>query len=124
MAVVSILRRKALGALVVTSVVVGIAGPTFAPSPSAQAVPAPEVEYTYNVMIRRHFDFPNVDALGYGWTICDRVARGDDYGRLVADVKADVVPNDEFAVNYLVANAVGVLCPAQIWRLRNSAANY
>jgi hypothetical protein len=42
----------------------------------------------------------------------------------MGDVKSEVVPNDEFAANYLVSYAVGILCPAQIWQLRNSAAGY
>ncbi|MEK0681970.1 DUF732 domain-containing protein, partial [Mycobacterium ulcerans] len=33
-------------------------------------------------------------------------------------------PNDEFAANYLVSYAVNLLCPEQVWQLRNSAANY
>ncbi|BBY46914.1 hypothetical protein MARA_03440 (plasmid) [Mycolicibacterium arabiense] len=36
---------------------------------------ASEVEYVYNVMVRRHFNFPNNDALGYGWGICDKLGR-------------------------------------------------
>jgi hypothetical protein len=46
------------------------------------------------------------------------------YPQVMGEVKGDVVPNDEFAANYLVSNAVGILCPAQIWQLRNSAAGY
>jgi hypothetical protein len=42
----------------------------------------------------------------------------------MGEVKGDVVPNDEFAANYLVSYAVNLLCPAQIWQLRNSAAHY
>ena len=93
-------------------------------SPSASAVPAPEVEYVYNVMVRRHYDFPNNDAIGYGFGICHKVTRGEGYPQVMGEVKGDVVPNDEFAANYLVSNAVGILCPAQIWQLRNSAAGY
>ncbi|MEH3138966.1 MAG: DUF732 domain-containing protein [Mycobacterium kyogaense] len=92
--------------------------------PVASAVPAPEVEYTYNVVVRRHFDFPNNDALGYGWGICDKLAKGAPYAQLMADTKRDVFPNDEQAANYVVSYAVGILCPAQIWQLRNSAAGY
>lgn len=93
-------------------------------APPAAAVPAPEVEYTYNVMVRRHFDFPNNDALGYGFAICDKVARGEGYSKVMGDVKRDVFPNDEQAANYVVSYAVGILCPNQIWQLRNSAAGY
>jgi hypothetical protein len=95
-----------------------------AQAPPATAVPAPEVEYTYDVVARRHYEFPGNDALGYGYGTCDKVVRGESYANVMADVKADVLPNDEFAANYLVSNAVGILCPAQIWQLRNSAAGY
>ncbi len=93
-------------------------------APQASAVPGPEVEYTYNVMVRRHFDFPGNDAIGYGFGVCDKVTQGMPYVAVLSDVKRDVFPNDEQAANYVVSNAVGILCPAQIWRLRNSAAGY
>jgi hypothetical protein len=95
-----------------------------APAPLAHAAPAPEVEYTYDVVVRRHYDFPNNDAIGYGYGICDKVRSGEGYPQVMGDVKGDVVPNDEFAANYLVSYAVGILCPAQLWQLRNSAAGY
>jgi hypothetical protein len=93
-------------------------------TPTAAAVPAPEVEYVWNTVIRRHFNFPNNDAIGYGFATCDKVARGMSYADLMADAKRDIAPNDEQAANYVVSNAVGILCPAQIHRLRESAANY
>lgn len=93
-------------------------------APQAGAVPAPEVEYTYNVVARRHFAFPNNDALGYGFGICDKVAQGRPYADVMTDVKRDVLPNDEASANYLVSYAVGILCPAQISPLRDSAAGY
>jgi hypothetical protein len=95
-----------------------------AQAPSAHAVPAPEVEYVYDVMARRHFDFPNDDAIGYGYGVCDKVTQGVPYAQVMGDVRHDVFPNDEQAANYVVSNAVGILCPAQIWQLRNSAAGY
>jgi Protein of unknown function (DUF732) len=93
-------------------------------SPQAHAAPAPEVEYVYDVMVRRHYNFPNNDAVSYGYAICDKVTRGEGYAQVMGEVKGDVVPNDEFAANYLVSYAVNLLCPAQIWQLRNSAAHY
>jgi len=90
----------------------------------AAAKPAPEIEFTYNVAFRRHYQFPNNDAVGYGRTICDAMQRGDTYGVVVADVRNEITPNDEESVNYLVSNAVDILCPAQIWELRQSAAGY
>jgi hypothetical protein len=93
-------------------------------APPASAVPGPEIEYTYNVIVRRHFDFPNNDAIGYGFGICDKVGRGENYAKVMGDVKNDVFPNDEQAANYVVSYAVGILCPAQIAQLRNSAGGY
>jgi hypothetical protein len=105
-----------------TAVAATVGGIVF--TPSAHAVPAPEVEYTYDVIVRRHFDFPNNDALGYGYGICDKVTQGQPYAALMGDVKRDVLPSDEEAANYVISYAVGILCPPQIWRLRNSAAGY
>ncbi|BCZ21937.1 DUF732 domain-containing protein [Mycobacterium senriense] len=109
-------------ALTVGTVVVG--GLLLTSSPRASAAPAPEVEYVYDVVVRRHYGFPNTDALSYGHGICDKVGRGEDYGHVMGDVKSDVTPNDEFAANYLVSYAVNLLCPELIWQLRNSAAGY
>lgn len=95
------------------------------PAPRAHAAPAPEIEYVYDVTVRRHYNFPAAtDALNYGHEICDKVSRGESYGQVMGDVKNDVSPSDEFAANYLVSYAVNLLCPAQIWQLRNSAAHY
>ena len=96
------------------------------PVSRASAAPAPEVEYVYDVMVRRHYNnFANpADAVNYGYGICDKLGRGEGYSQVMGDVKNDVVPNDEFAANYLVSYAVNLLCPAQIWQLRDSAAYY
>jgi hypothetical protein len=114
-------RRTSLVALIIAAAAVG--GPTQVLA-RAHAAPAPEVEYLYNVAARRHYNFSNNDALGYGYGVCDKVSRGDSYTQVMGDVKSDVTPNDEFAANYLVSYAVNLLCPAQIWQLRNSAAHY
>jgi hypothetical protein len=115
-------RRQSLAALALAAVVCGAAQ---SPVPRAHAAPAPEVEYTYDVTVRRHYNFPNdTDALSYGHGICDKVRRGDSYGHVMGDVKSDVTPSDEFAANYLVSYAVNLLCPDLIWQLRNSAAGY
>lgn len=100
----------------------GVLGPGL--TPRAFAVPAPEVEFLYNVMGRRQYNFPNNDALGYGHGICDKVTQGEGYGQVMGDVKRDVTPNDEFSANFLVSNAVSILCPEQLWELRNSAGHY
>lgn len=114
--------RKSLVAVIVAATALG--GAVQLPAPQAHAAPAPEVEYTYNVAVRRHYNFPNNDAIGYGHGICDKVSRGESYAQVMGEVKSDVTPSDEFAANYLVSYAVNLLCPAQIWQLRNSAAGY
>lgn len=115
-------RRKSLVALTVATAVGALAQ---LPAPRAQAAPAPEIEYLYDVTVRRHYNFPDTtDALNYGYGICDKITRGDSYGHLMGDVKSDVTPQDEFAANYLISYAVNLLCPAQVWQLRNSAAHY
>ena len=115
-------RRKAVITSLVAAATLGVLANTHAPP--AAAVPGPEIEYVYNVVVRRHYEFPNNDALGYGFGICDKVTRGEPYAKVMGDVKNEVMPNDEFAANYLVSYAVGILCPDQIWQLRNSAAGY
>jgi hypothetical protein len=96
------------------------------PVPRVNAAPAPEVEYVYDVTVRRHYDnFANpADAVNYGYGICDKIGRGEGYSQVIGEVKNDIRPNDEFAANYLVSYAVNLLCPAQIWQLRDSAAHY
>ncbi|TVS77325.1 DUF732 domain-containing protein [Mycobacterium helveticum] len=115
-------RWKSLVALIGGAVAVG--GLLLTPPPRVHAAPAPEVEYVYDVVVRRHYGFPDNDALSYGHGICDKVGRGEGYGQVMGDVKSDVTPNDEFAANYLVSYAVNLLCPELIWQLRNSAAGY
>jgi hypothetical protein len=115
-------RRKSLATVIVAAT--AVSGVSLILAARADAVPAPEVEYVYNVMVRRHYNFPNNDALAYGHGICDKVGGGEGYAQLMGDVKGDVTPSDEFAANYLVSYAVSLLCPGLIWQLRNSAGGY
>ena len=117
-------RRTSVVALMVAAVAVAVGGAAGTLAPQAHAKPGPEVEYVYNVSVRRHYNFPNNDAIGYGYGICDKVTSGEGYPQVMGDVKSDVTPNDEFAANYLVSYAVDNLCPAQIWQLRKSAEGY
>jgi hypothetical protein len=93
-------------------------------APRAYAAPNPEVEYVYDMTVRRQYNFPNNDALAYGHGVCDKVGHGEEYGQVIDDVKRDVTPNDQFAANYVVGYAVNLLCPELIWQLRNSAGGY
>ena len=118
----SLPRRRSLAAFFLAAA--AIAGVPLTLIPPAHAAPAPEVEYVYDVVVRRHYGFPNNDAVGYGHNICDRVSRGESYGQVMGEVKSEVTPSDEFSANYLVSYAVNFLCPDLIWQLRNSAAGY
>jgi len=92
---------------------------------AAPEVKADEIAYLVNVHVRPGYNFPNADAaLGYGQTICDRVAAQMTYTDLVNQVKADFHTVDYYQAGYLINQAVNELCPAQIWQLRQSAAGY
>jgi Protein of unknown function (DUF732) len=92
-------RAASLGALVVA---VTFSGGVLAPPPRAHAVPAPEIEYLYDITARRQYSFANAaDAIGYAHGICDKVSNGASYGQVMNDVKNDVRPNDEYAANYV-----------------------
>ena len=83
------------------------------------------VAYLVNVTVRPGYNFPNADAaIGYGNSICDRVAAKMSYAQLVEQVKADFNTGDYYQGAYLINQAVNELCPAQIWQLRQSAAGY
>ena len=115
-------RGRWLVALIVAATV---GGGVLALAPRAHAVPAPEVEYLYDITVRRQYSFANAaDAIGYAHGICDKVSQGASYAQVIGDVKNDVRPNDEYAANYLVSNSVNIFCPDQLWQLRNSAAHY
>ena len=91
-------------------------------APSAHA---DQVAYLVNVTVRPGYNFPNADAaLGYGYSICDRVGAKIGYAQLVDEVKRDFNTADYYQGAYLINQAVNELCPAQIWQLRQSAAGY
>jgi len=111
--------------LAVLIVAATLSGSAVGLTPRAHAAPAPEVEYLYDITVRRQYSFANAtDAINYGYGICDKLSHGASYAQVMGDVKNDVRPNDEYAANYLVSYAVNLFCPAQIWQLRNSASNY
>ena len=95
-------------------------GTTVSPQARADAV-----AYLVNVTVRPGYDFPNADAaLAYGYGICDKVFAASTYAQIIDEVKADFSTADEYQAAYLVNQAVNELCPARIWQLRKSAANY
>lgn len=81
--------------------------------------------YLVNVTVRPGYNFPNADAaLTYGDGICGKVRAGERYAQIMREVKEDFGNPDEYQASYLISQAVGELCPAQIWQLRQSAAGY
>lgn len=115
-------RRKSVAALLVVAAAVGGVAQTSAVQ--VHAAPAPEVEYMYNVTVRRHYNFPRNDAVGYGRGICDKLRSGDSYVQVMDDVKNDGTASDDSAANFLVSYSVNLLCPDLIWQLRNSSSGY
>lgn len=117
-------RRTAghsLAAVSLTGVAIcGVA--TLALAPYARA---DVTAYLVNVTVRPGYNFANADAaLDYGNGICDKISQGHTYPQVMGDVKADFNTSDEYQASYLISQAVNELCPALIWQLRNSAANY
>ena len=107
--------RCLLGAVLAGTAVVALAPPAN----------ADVVAYLVNVHVRPGYNFPNADAaIGYGNSICDRVAAKMSYGRLVDQVTADVNTAGYYQGAYLINHAVNELSPAKIWQLRQSAAGY
>ncbi len=105
---------------ILTGLVLSVAALAAAPTAHAD-----QVAYLVNVTVRPGYNFPNADAaLGYGYSICDRVEAKMGYGQLVDEVKRDFDTTDYYQGAYLINQAVNELCPAQIWQLRQSAAGY
>ena len=110
--------------LAITAVAAALATAATAFSPASPAN-ADTVAYLVNVHVRPGYNFPNADAaIGYGNTVCDRVAAKMSYSQLVDQVKADFHTTDYYQGAYLINQAVNELCPAQIWQLRQSAGGY
>ncbi|WP_205873148.1 DUF732 domain-containing protein [Mycobacterium camsae] len=86
---------------------------------------ADAVAYLVNVTMRPGYDFATADdALQYGNGLCDKISGGRSYASLIGDVKSDFSTTDEYQASYLLNQAVNELCPALIWQLRHSAADY
>jgi Protein of unknown function (DUF732) len=114
------LGKSLVGVVIAGAGMLGLA--TLALAPCARA---DVVAYLLNVTVRPGYNFANADAaLSYGHGICDKVSQGRTYAQVMGDVKADFDTSDEYQASYLISQAVNELCPALIWQLRNSAANY
>jgi hypothetical protein len=81
--------------------------------------------YLVNVTVRPGYNFPNADAaIDYGHSICDEVTAARPYSAIKDDVMTDFVTGDDYQAAYLINQAVGELCPTQIWQLRKLAATH
>ncbi|QVI27231.1 DUF732 domain-containing protein [Mycolicibacterium neoaurum] len=97
-------------------------GAIMSAAPSAPAG-ADTVAYLVNVTVRPGYNFANAEsAISYGHTICGKVAHAHPYLDLKRDVMNDFTTSDDYQAAYLISQAVGELCPAQIWQLRQLAA--
>lgn len=104
---------------------------TIAATVAAAAMTAPAVAhadalgYLINITVRPGYHFANSDAaVAYGYGICDKIHSGMRYGPLLAGIMADQATDDEYQAAYLVNQAAEMLCPAEIWQLRQSAIHY
>ena|ERR1700752_972240 len=114
------LRKSLASALLAFAVMFGFATVVM-PSSARADVTA----YLVNVHMRPGYGFPNAEAaLGYGYGICDKVETNRPFALLMGDVRIDFNTTDDYQASYLISQAVNELCPAQIWKLRNSAAHY
>jgi hypothetical protein len=64
------------------------------------------------------------DALDHGHVLCDGVSAGRSYADVMASITSDFGDPDDCRASHLIDQAVNELCPAQIRRLRTSAAGY
>jgi Protein of unknown function (DUF732) len=86
---------------------------------------ADETAYLVNVTVRPDYNVASADdALTYGRGVCAKVAAGQPYPQLIAEMLTDFGTSEEYQASYLSTQAVNELCPALIWQLRNSAAQY
>lgn len=91
---------------------------------AAPTAGADSLGYVINVTLKGGYNFPNAEAaVGYGYSLCDRIKAGEPYPALAASIRQQF-RTDEYGASYLLSQATGELCPAQIWALRQSAGGY
>ena len=116
------MQRRTVPLLMLFACAAALGLATVGPAPGARA---DVVAYLVNVTVRPGYNFPNAQtALDYGYGICDKVSAGRGFPQVMDDVRADFNTSDDYQALYLINQAVNELCPAQIWQLRNSAAQY
>ena len=108
------------GALTLPALAITCAGVLASPPAHADTV-----AYLINVTVRPGYNFANADdALTYGRSVCTRIDSGQRYADVMGQIKSDFNNPDDYQASYLITQAVNELCPALIWQLRHSAANY
>lgn len=113
-------ERTLLACLVVASVILlalAVSGACWAR--------ADAVAYLIEVTVRPGYHFADADAaLTHGHQLSDKVSGGRIHADVIGDIKGGCNTSDDFQASCLIDKAVNELCPAHIWRLRNSAAYY
>jgi hypothetical protein len=86
---------------------------------------ADAVAYLVNVTLAPGYGFANAEqSLAYGRDICEKIAAGYTYGRILEAIGADIPATDDYRASFLATQAANELCPTLIWQLRQSAAGY
>jgi hypothetical protein len=80
-------RHELLVASIISAAAVSGITPILAPR--ANITPAREVEYMYDVSVRRHYGFPANDALSYGKESARSSTGVKSYGQVMGDVKGE-----------------------------------
>jgi hypothetical protein len=86
---------------------------------------ADTVAYLVNVTVWPGYNFANADeALYYGRGVRARIGSGRSYADVIGKIEYDFSNPDDYQASYLINQAVNQLCPALVWQLRHSAADY
>lgn len=113
------MRSPKLGLIACTASLLAIGAQTTAP----QVARADALGFLINITLRPGYHFPSSDsALDYGYGICDKMRSGVPYKSLLAGIMTDQATDDDFQAAYLVNQAAEMLCPAEIWQLRQAAS--
>lgn len=100
-----------------------IAGAAVAAMATPPTAHADALGYLFNITVRPGYHFASSDAaVAYGYGICDKIHSGMSYRSLLAGIMSDQATDDEYQAAYLVNQAAEMLCPAEIWQLRQSAS--
>lgn len=114
-------RSPKLGLIACTASLLAIGTQTTAP-PAAHA---DALGYLINITVRPGYHFSSSEAaVAYGYGVCDKIHSGTPYRSLLAGIMSDQATDDNYQAAYLANQAAEMLCPNEIWTLRQSAIHY